>query len=759
MKASSGRAIFRDVLITGLFFVFGGLWALFSDRLFSLLLYQTGHHQFSIVYSHWFFVVLSALGLFLLLRSWDRRELRSEESLNIIHRSFRSFSACVETITRADEENRLLEDICRICVETGGHRLAWVAYAEDDENKTLRTVTHWGEKSCFIECIHATWKNSQRGQGPSGTCVRTGETVVFQDLTRNRRYKPWREAALKCHFSSCIALPLKNRQKTFGTLVIFNERINAFDKGEIRLLSELAKDLSYGIENLRLREKQEREVNERLMLATATDQTSDGVITFDVEGTIQYMNPRFVQLCGIPADQGVGVSIHDFACSHSNRVFYQAVLDVFATNKSRKGQFVNRKSDGTEYEIDARISPVFNSAGVVVRYVATVRDITQEIKLQRQLGVAQKMEAVAALSGGIANDFKTILGKIMLNSESAFEGGTFNEQQQAVMLSIYKEALRAKGLVQQFMAISRQTEQPKEQIKINEVVTDSIKIIQSTLPSTIELKTQVDPDCGLVKGIPSQIQQAIINICTNSQDTMRGIGNIIEINLSTTEIPLERQRLNPEIVPGHYAVLTITDSGEGFTRDESERIFEPFYSLKGEGERGGLGLSVAHGIIKNHGGHISVNSIKGVGTTFVVLLPQVDSDGQRLNQVADGAAEKRILYVGAEEDNFSAIRSALKDIGYRVNAELEGRRALQQFQQHHQDYDLVIADQGLVDMSGEIFIKEALSIRPEIPIILCSEPERVAGLENDSLYQKGNVLLKPYQAGEMCQTVQHVLKK
>lgn len=744
-------------LITLIYFFFGGLWAVFADQIFTLLFYQSEYQKHSVVYSHWFFVAVSTVALLLLLKFWKHEQEESKKSLNIVHRSFNGFSKCIQAIAHADNELKLLQDVCRICVETGGHRMAWVAYAEDDEQKTLKHMTHWGEKSCFIDCIQATWENTERGQGPPGSCIRTGEAVVFQSLQTNKRYKFWQEAAQKCGFSSSAAFPLKADRKTFGALVVYNEKPNAFDKGEISLLNELAKNLSYGLETLRLRENQQEEIDERLMLAAATDQTSDGVITFNRAGTIQYMNPSFMQLCGVPANQAVGVSIHDFDCSHRNRTFYQAVLDVFRTNKVKTGQFTNKKSDGSEYEIAARISPVLNPAGEVVRYVATVRDITQEVKLQRQLSHVQKMEAVATLSGGVAHDFKNILGKIMLSSEAAFEDGSLDGQQQALMLSIYKEALRGKELIQQFMSISRQNKQPKELIKINEIVSDSMKIIRSTLPTTISIKTDCKNNCGLITGIPAQIQQALINICSNAQETMEGIGNIIEVNLSTTDIPVERQRLNPDLIPGSYVMITITDSGDGFSRDEIERIFDPFYSLKEQKDRGGLGLSVAHGIIKSHGGHIVVNSIKGVGTTFVILLPQVNSSGEKIMLMTGSQKEKKVLYVGAEKDNFDEIRTALKEIGCRVQAEIDGREALEQLHQTTESYDLIIADQGLSDMSGEMFIKEALNINPEVPIILCSEPERAAGLEKEEPYRKGNLLLKPYGTEEMCQKVCHVL--
>ena len=757
MKNLKVLSQFHCVLIAMVYFFSGGVWAVFSDNIFTLLFYQTSQQINSVIYSHWFFVIVSSVLLYGFLRYWNSTQYESRETLQIMNRSLNSFSECVRAITKAQDEISLMQDICRICVEVGGHRMAWIAFAEQDSEKALKPVTHWGEKSCILECLHETWANTERGQGPAGTCIRTGEPVVFQNLQENRRYKPWQEAAQKCNFASCIALPLKNDQQTIGALVIFNSQANTFDKAEIKLLKELATDLSYGIKNLRLMVERRFEIDERLMLAAVTDQTSDGVITFDTAGVIQYMNPSFIQLCGIPAHQGAGASIHDFECSQRNHNFYHAVLEVFKTNTEIKGQFINKKSDGKEYEIDARISPVRNQSDQVVRYVATVRDISQEAKLERQLRQAMKMEAVVTLTGGIAHDFKNILAIIMAHSELALEQNPQDDQQQS-MLSIYKAALRGKGLIQKFMSISRQNDRPKELINMEEIVSNSMKLLRSTFPSTIQIKTNVVGEIGQIKADAAQIQQVIMNICTNAKDTMQEGDNILEVSLSNIEVPVERQSLNPELSPGKYVMLRITDTGPGLVREELERIFEPFYQAKGDGKGSGLGLSVAHGIVTHHGGHILVNSILGVGTTFVVFLPQVEVSDAAGELMKKKQTQGRILIVGAEQEYISEMSNALQQIGYYLQAEIEGREALALFSQTKDKYDLIIADQGLPDMSGETFIREAHTIDPAIPVILCSEPESAIELENESFYKNDNILLKPYATEEMCQKVKNILK-
>lgn len=638
--------------ITILYFSIGGFWALYSNKLFVLFLPQPAIKQHSAGPCYWCFIVLSSGLLYLLLKYWGSAQTESQRSLHKMDRSLKSYSECTKAMIQADNEITLMQDICRICVDVGGHRMAWVAFAEHDLQKSLKPVTHWGVEGCFFEGLQATWADTEQGQGPAGISIRTGKPVIFQDLMTNPRYELCRESAQKCNYASCISLPLRDDNQIFGALVIFDAKPNAFDKEKAFLLEELADDLSYGIKTLRLRAERKQDVEKRLMLAAVTEQTSDGVITFAANGTIEYLNPSFIKLCGVPADEGVGVSIHDFECSKRNPEFYQAVKGTVETNTARAGRFVNKDREGNEHDIDARISPVFDQAGQVVRYVVTVRDVSQEVQLQRQLRQSQKMEALATLSRGIAHDFNNILAIIMTNSEVGIIEDSADNSAQENLLRIHKAALRGKKAVQQFMTINRQSERPKQPVKISNTVKASLKVFQATLPSTIKLTIDVTPGLGLIAGEPTQIHQVIMNLCTNARDAMQVRGGILEVSLMLMDIPIERIHQYPDLLPGKHVKLTITDTGHGMDREELEHIFDPFYTTKGQGKGRGLGLSITHGIIKNHGGTIYVNSIIEVGTTVVILLPLFDTLDQREEKnVIDGknSLQEQILTVGAQQ--------------------------------------------------------------------------------------------------------------
>lgn len=610
--------------ITMVYFGIGGIWALYSEKLFGMFQPQTPVVKYSAGPCYWCFIVLSSSLLYLLLHYWNSAKTESQLSLGKMARALKSYSGCTKAMIKADNEKMLMREICRICVEVRGHRMAWVAFAENDPQKTLRIETHWGDDVCFFESFETTWSNTENRGRPAGISIQTGEPVIFQNLMTDPRYKHCQETARKCNYASCISLPLRDNKLTFGALVIFDTRPNAFDKEEALLLEELARDLAYGIKTIRLQAERKQETEERLMLAAVTEQTSDGVITFNKSGIIEYLNPSFIKLCGVPADEGVGISIHDFECSKRNPEFYQAVKGTLETNAIRVGRFVNKDRSGNEHDIDARIAPVFDKSGQIVRYVVTVRDVSQELQLQRQLRQAQKMEALAALSRGIGRDFNNILAIIMTHSEVGIIADNEGKSAQDSLLMIHKAALRGKKAIKQFMTINRQGEQSQQPVEIAKVVRASMNLFSTTLPSTIRLKIDVTPDLGQIAGDPKQINQVIMNLCTNAKDAMQATGGILEIGLTSMDIPIERKHQYPDLMPGKHVKLTITDTGHGMNREALEHIFEPFYTTKGQGNGRGLGLSIAYGIIKNHGGAIDVNSVVGVGSTFVILLPLID---------------------------------------------------------------------------------------------------------------------------------------
>ncbi len=756
---------YSSFMIALAYFILSAIWTLFSHQFFALLLNKSELAASDAGPTHWFFIFFTTGLLYWLLRYWDHARSKSEESFQKINRSLKSFSECTKALTRTDNEQQLMMGICRICVEVGGHKMAWVALRQHDSNKSVVHAAHWGECGDFFEHLQVSWAENTLGQGPAGICIRNNTISIFQNLVPELPYEPWRQAVLKAGFQSCIALPLKVDNEPFAALVIYDEKRNAFDQEETDLLAELADDLSYGVTALKTKMAQEKEVAERLMLATVMDQASDGIITFNEKGVIQYINPRFTELCGIPAEEGIGVSIDDFECSQRNPDFYQTVLKVFQENTTISGHFINKKRDGSYYDIDARIAPVFAKNGDVVRYVAMIRDVTHELDLERQLRQAQKMEALATLSGGIAHDFNNILAIVLTNIEMCLEDVSEPGTTKRSLELVHKAGLRGKHLVKQFLTFSRKSEQPKKPVELADIIKECTSMLRPMLPATIDIRQDVEVENSWIVADPTQIHQVIMNLCTNADDAMRARGGILDISLSEASITNADQGRFQGLEQGRYLKLTVADSGHGIARDDLERIFDPFFSTKEQGKGTGLGLAIAHGIIKNHGGYISVNSIVDVGTTFVIYLPLIGAEKLKQESSKDTtpAMQGRLLFVDDEADYCEGIKLMLERSGHSVEIASDPLIALSLLADPGRHFDLLITDQTMPHMTGISLAQQVRKQHPQLPIILCTgaATDIDLSIENEQFNKAGisRVLMKPVEKQELKNAIQDVMNQ
>ncbi len=611
------------LIITGSYFAVGGVWILFSHTLLILLSPKAVIIPQYSEAAHWIFLGLSSAALYLLLHFWSRVQLRSQASLTKLQRALERFLDYSKAIAQADNVEIIMEEVCRICVEVGGYRMACIVSAELDEEKSLTPIARWGHTGSFLDNFQATWKRgTEQGNCPIGRSIYTGRPVVFQNLMSNPDYRHCRAVAKECGFGSCLSIPLKEDRRISGALIIFHAKPDAFDADEVTLLETLANDLSYGMTNLRIQTDYQRGIKEQLMLAAITRQTSDGVFTFSPDGIVQYVNPSFVRLCGSPLNEIMGASVHEIDCSRRNPEFYQAILGAIRTNSLRTGRFINRDRNGQEHDIDGRIAPVFDKEGHVVRYVVTVRDVSEEVRLQRELRQAQKLEVLSSLSDAVIVDLQKQLTTIRTRSTAGLVDKSISAAAQQEFLEIVRATAKSENLLEQFKAASQRCDKPTSRIDVSELVSNSIAAVRSEIPSTVEVVTRIDHGLGLVAANTNQFRQVVKGLCENGVEAMSAAGGVMEIGLAKVEFHDRSSCRFPGCQPGKYAKLTITDTGHGMGRDELERVFDPFYTTKGAGR--GMGLAVAQRVIKNHAGHISINSIAGTGTSVTVLLPLVE---------------------------------------------------------------------------------------------------------------------------------------
>jgi len=397
--------------------------------------------------------------------------------------------------------------------------------------------------------------------------------------------------------------------------------------------------------------------------------------------------------------------------------------------------------------------------GSIVEITERKRSEIEREKLQAQLNQAQKMESIGTLAGGIAHDFNNILFPIVGHTEMLMEDSPENSPFRDNLNEIYTGALRARDLVQQILAFSRQGASELKLMKMQVIIKEALKLIRSTIPTTISINQNIQPDCGAIKADPTQIHQIVMNLTTNAYHAMEEAGGELKVGLKEVELG-QQDLIYTDLTPGRYACLTISDTGIGITKDVIDKIFVPFFTTKEKGKGTGMGLSVVHGIIKNMSGKIEVDSELGKGTEFYVYLPIAEStfkiEESPIKEPIRGGDE-RILLVDDEELIIKMEKQALERLGYRVTSRNSSIDALETFRDSPDKFNLVITDMAMPKMSGDKLAVELIKIRPDIPILLCTGFSEAMTEEKIKSLGIKDLLLKPIIMKDLSQKIRSVL--
>jgi len=500
---------------------------------------------------------------------------------------------------------------------------------------------------------------------------------------------------------------------------------------------------------------------ERMLLATAIYQASESIVITDQEGNIQYVNPAFEEITGYSREKVLGENPRLLKSGRHDENFYKELWDTITSGKTWRGSFVNKRKDGTFYEEEATISPVTDMNGNITNFVGVKRDVSERRRLERMLRQAQKMEAIGTLAGGIAHDFNNILSAIVGYAELAYMDLDPDSPLRGNIEQILAAASRARDLVRQILAFSRQREEEKRPIHVQPIVKEVIKMLRSSLPAYIDVRGEVDPNAGKIMGDPIQVHQILMNLCTNAAHAMRDDGGVMEIKLREIELGHEYIGKPPDARGGRYLKLVVKDTGRGMTPEVMEKIFDPYFTTKSKGEGTGLGLSVVMGIVKEYGGFIDVQSIPGHGSTFKIYLP-ITTKQERRSELRPQEDEitgngEHVLLVDDEEILLEIATKMLEILGYQVTSRASPIEALKLFEARSRDFDLVITDMTMPQMTGDKLALKLLKIRPDIPIVLCTGfSERIGEKEARKLGIK-QFLMKPFVLKDLGEVVKKAL--
>jgi PAS domain S-box-containing protein len=454
------------------------------------------------------------------------------------------------------------------------------------------------------------------------------------------------------------------------------------------------------------------------------EESKDCVFVTTPGGKLLDINPAGLELFGFS-------SLEDFGANNSVLSVYNSGIEreSFRAEIEKKGyvkdfEITFKSKEGDPFITQVTATVVKDNQGNTIAYRGFIRDITDKKRLEMQLVQAQKMEAIGTLAGGIAHDFNNILGVITGYSELVLddlETGSLVEQNARHILTASQ---RASELVKQILAFSRQSKSERKPVVVSQVVIEALKLLRSSLPSTIEIRRYITAPQATIMADATQIHQVMMNLCANSAHAMKKKGGILEVHVSEIFLNQKDVKSLHHIKPGHYVRLTVSDTGHGIPKVVMKRIFDPYFTTKSAGEGTGMGLAMIHGIVKSHGGDITVTSEIDKGASFHVYLPRITepvSPEKHLDSKdTQSSGGEHILLIDDEISLADVTIQMLTRMGYQVMGKSSPIDAVDTFKQNPDAFDLVLTDLTMPGMTGLQVAREIKKIKPQIPVILCS---------------------------------------
>ena len=478
-------------------------------------------------------------------------------------------------------------------------------------------------------------------------------------------------------------------------------------------------------------------------------------------------NDALCAFMGHPRSDILGKSDYDYFPENEADVFWSKDEIVLSTGKENINEESLTDAQGIVHTIVTKKTLYTDKNGEKF-IVAIIRDTTDQKKaeeerkqLEARLGQAQKMEAVGTLAGGIAHDFNNILSVITGYTELAMLETHHNEKLHERLREVLTAGNRARDLVKQILAFSRMAETKYLPVKLRDIVSESLKMLRSVIPSNIEIRQNLSAS-GMIMSHPTQINQVMMNLCSNAVHAMGDTGGVLEIGLTDVAIDKASDFQGIDLAPGAYIKLSIRDTGKGMRPEIMEKIFEPYFTTKEPGRGTGLGLSVVHGIVKSHKGAITCKSSPLDGTVFDIYLPTIKSD-DTVDAPTDEeplrTGSERILFIDDEQVLADLSMDFLTSLGYGVVAKSSSIEALEVFREDPDGFDLVITDMTMPGMTGDRLARELIAIRHDIPVILCTGYNEHISEKRAKEIGIREFILKPMDLKKLAETIRKTLDR
>jgi PAS domain S-box-containing protein len=692
-----------------------------------------------------------------------RERLETTVAIKNLNRIYAVLSNINQTIIRVRDPQELFQTACRIAVEDGGFRMAWIGLVDKASGEVTQAASA-GIDDGYLAKLCIVLGNTPFDQGPTGSAIREGRYCVANDIEHDAHMAPWRDEALQRGYRSSAAFPLIVFDTVRGAISFYADEPHFFNANEIRLLDELAHDISFALEfsaQEESRREAESALRESQQLFATVANTSPALIWMSgLDKGCTWFNEPWLAFTGrtLAEEMGdgwaAGVHADDLTrCLH-------LYTEAFEARQPFAMEYRLRRHDGEYRWILDQGQPRYDASGAFAGYIGSCLDISEHRILENQMRHAVKMESIGTLAGGVAHDFNNILMGIISYGELALMSMPEDDPQRLNIEQIQEGAQRAARLTKDLLLFSRKQISERKPVDLNGIIRTVEKFIVRVIGEDIVCETRLPDQPLTVLADSHQIEQVLMNFATNARDAMPKGG---AFHIKTEQIILHQNFIAAHGFgkPGPYALLTVSDNGNGMDEQTRNRIFEPFFTTKDVGKGTGLGLAVIYGIIKQHEGYITVYSEPGRGTTFRVYLPLELTDA--LEEKNEDKREKSVpgtetILMAEDDDSLRAVtKKTLTRFGYTVIEAVDGEDAVQKFKENQGSIQLLLFDIIMPRMNGYDAYATIQKICPEVKAIFMSgyAPDMIR--EKAAMADTVPLLTKPLSPTELLQKVRETL--
>jgi PAS domain S-box-containing protein len=633
---------------------------------------------------------------------------------------------------------------------------------------------------CAVLDVTTDQQQADLAASSSGIDLEYSRAMVQRALARGRAVafieglpESTSESLLLSGMRSSLAAPILVRGRPAACFHVTHRQVaRLFGADEERLADFISTLASAAMENaenfdelrrlnesLELRIRERKEAEKRIQeQAALLDKARDAIVVLDLDDRVLYWNLSAERLYGWKAAEAFGQSAAELF--RGPAVQLEEASKAVRERGEWTGEMQQVTRSGEKITVESRWTLVRDDDGRPTSRLLVNTDITEKKRVESQLHRAQRMESIGTLAGGIAHDLNNMLAPILMATD-LIRGQNPSPAVQPFLDIIHASAERGAAMVRQILSFARGAEGQRVMVQLKHLVRDLEKVLTSTFPKSITVETHLPHDVGVISGDATQLYQVVMNLCVNARDAMPQ-GGRMTISVENQVLDAAAARLHPSAAPGRYVVLHVADTGTGIPPEILERIFDPFFTTKEVGKGTGLGLSTVVGIVRGHGGFVTIASEVGKGTTFSVYLPATAEETSARTEGAYKAARGQgelVLVVDDEAPIRQLITSTLEGQGYRVKAACEGNEALKVYAENAQEVRLLLTDMMMPVMDGPATIRALREVAPRLPVLVTSGFVDPAG--QTLLTSEGGVqgfLPKPFSAEQLLAAVEKALR-